>query len=168
MVRRLPPYPARVDFVTPLAPEICLRTLRRQARKTTCPPLVLTQHGPQVQIVALGWCERRKRTGGLWRFRFEGELVATQAGTRLHGHLAFNQRLNTALLSMGGCSGMFSAVGVTFAAYRPAEGTFLALLSLLFLGLYVIFFASYHRTIQREGAALLDDLYRWLVLPETA
>lgn len=158
----------RIEFVTPLAPETCIATLKRRVRHTQHPPLTLRQHDHRVQIVALAWRERHGRALGWWRFRVDGELVATQAGTRFSGKLSYNRQFNTALLSMGGCSGVFSALGVAFAAYEPAQGTFPALLALLFLGLFVVFFASYLRATHQEGAALLDDLYTWLVLPETA
>lgn len=154
------PADFRLDLVTPLPLENCLKALKRGAAHTTDQRLTVHIDGDHVWIVCATQRSRDGHTAGIWLFRFQGTCTATPIGTHVEGIVVRNKYLEGVLALPGIITGVFCVLGIALAV------PFVAALSLILLILLAGFYVVYQRLLTRQAHDLVNWIQEWLLVPQ--
>jgi hypothetical protein len=155
-------YPAdfRLDLVTPLSLEDCLKSLKRGAARTTDQCLAVHIDGSRVRIVCGTQRGRGGQAAGMWLFRFQGCLTQISIGTHVEGIVVRNKYLEGLLALPGIITGVFCVLGIALAV------PFVAALSLILLVMLAGFYVYYQKLLTHQAHDLLNWIQEWLLVPQ--
>ena len=154
------PAEPRLDLVTPLPLDDCLKALKRGAARTTDQRLAVHIDGDHVRIVCTTQRRRDGQAAGIWLFRFQGHLTPTGIGTHVEGIVVRNLYLDSLLAVPGIITGVFCVLGIALAV------PFVAALSLILLVLLAGFYVYYQRLLTRQASDLVNWVQEWLLIPQ--
>jgi hypothetical protein len=142
-----------VEFVTALALDESVRCLGGSPRRFGGQELCVRVQGDRV-LVEVGWQHHgAEEAPGLWLLRFEGVLIPGDAGTRVLGQVVRNSTLETLLTVPGLITSVFAVLGIALAV------PFVAILSVILLGLFVAYYVYFQKLLNRQA----HDLADWVV-----
>lgn len=154
------PANARLDLVTPLPLEDCLKALKRCAAQNTVQRLSVHAEDGQVLIVSSTQRGRDGQAAGLWLFRFQGCITPTDIGTHVEGFIVRNRVLESVLAVPGIVTGLFGVVGIAL------NVPFVAVLSPILLVMLAGFYGYFQTLVRRQADDLMRWLPEWLLVPQ--
>lgn len=160
MTSEPPNTTSRLDFVTALPVDDCLRLLTRGARRTAERRLLVQLKG---DALVVEWAALRVRRGQaplLWLLRFEGDLTPVSTGTRVRGGVVRNRALESLLAVPGLVAALCGVLGIAL------DVPFVAILSAIFLTLFATYYVQYRHLLNRQAHDLLRWVYEWLTVPQ--
>jgi hypothetical protein len=151
---------SRLDFVTPLTRDDCLRTLQQGARRVTNQTLAVRAEDEDRLWIASTWgVDGRGRPSVLWLFRFAGTLTEIEIGTHVYGTIARNPVVEGGLALAGI---VVVVIGAGFALIDPWVGVLVSPVVVLLGGFYVF----YQRLLRRQARDLLAWIEMMLLVPQ--
>jgi hypothetical protein len=151
---------SRLDFVTALPVDDCLRLLKRGARRTAERRLLVQLKGDALSVEWAALRVRRGQAPLLWLLRFEGDLTPVSTGTRVRGSVVHNTRLESLLIVPGLITVLCCGLGIAL------EVQFVSILSVILLILFATYYGLYRHLLSRQAHDLLRWVYEWLTVPQ--
>jgi hypothetical protein len=96
----------------------------------------------------------------LWLLRFEGSLTPISVGTRVHGVVVRNNRLEGGLAVVGILTAALSVLGIALSV------PFIGSLSLILLILFAAYYVHYQKLLNQQAHDLRQWVYEWLTVPQ--
>jgi hypothetical protein len=156
------PHPAefRLDLVTPLPLEDCVRALKHGAAQMTDQRLSVHTDENRVLIVSSTQRRRDGQAVGVWLFHFQGDFTPTPIGTHVEGIIVRNKVLEGVLAVPGIVTGVFCVLGIAL------NVPFVAVLSLILLAMLAGFYVYYQTLLNHQARDLLHKVQAWLLVPQ--
>jgi len=151
---------SRLDFVTALAVDDCLRLLKRGARRMAERRLLVQLKG---DVLRVEWAALRIRRGQaplLWLFRFEGDLTPVRTGTRVRGSVVHNMKLESLMVIPGLITALCGGLGIAL------DVQYVPILAAILLILFTTYYALYRHLLNQQAHDLLRWVYEWLTVPQ--
>jgi len=150
----------RVDFVTVLSVDDCVRSLKHGAARHVEQRLSVRLTDGRLFIESLAGHARRGQSSQLWLLRFEGSLTPVSVGTRVHGVVVRNNRLEGGLAAAGMVTAALSVVGIALSL------PFVGILSVFLLILFAAYYVHYQKLANQQATDLRQWVYEWLTIPQ--
>lgn len=150
----------RVDFVTVLSVDDCVSSLQRGAAGRVEPRLSVRLKDGRIFIESLVGHARRGQPSPLWLLRFEGSLTPVSVGTRVHGVVVRNNRLESGLAAVGIVTAALAVLGIALSV------PFIGALSVILLILFAAYYVRYQKLLNQQAADLRQWVYEWLTVPQ--
>jgi hypothetical protein len=150
----------RVDFVTVLSVDDCVRSLKRAAAGNAEQRLSVRLNDGRIFIESLIGHTRRGQPSQLWLLRFEGSLTPVSVGTRVHGEVVRNNKLEGSLAAVGIVTAVLSVLGIALSV------PFIGALSVILLILFAAYYVRYQKLLNQQATDLRQWVYEWLTIPQ--
>jgi len=150
----------RIDFVTALSVDDCVNTLRHGAARTVEQWLSVRLKDGRVFVESLAGRNRRGQPSQLWLLRFEGHLTPVSVGTRVHGVVVRNSKLEGGLAVVGIVTAALSVLGIALSV------PFIGVLSVFLLILFAAYYVRYQKLLNQQAHDLRQWVYEWLTVPQ--
>jgi hypothetical protein len=154
------PSQPNIDFVTVLSVDDCVSSLERGAVGTVEQWLSVRLKDGRIFIESLAGQNHRGQSSQLWLLRFEGTLTPVSVGTRVHGVVVRNNRLEGGLAGVGIVTAVLSVLGIALSV--PFIGT----LSVFLLVLFAAYYVRYQKLLTQRDHDLRQWIYECLIAPQ--
>ncbi len=149
-----------LDFVTALPVDESIRCLKRNIRRLKGQRIFVRQEDKRL-LIESGWhAGNANEPPGLWLCRFEGELTPVSVGTRVHGRVVRNGRLELLLTLPGLITSVFAVLGIAL------NVLFVAALSAMMLALFMAYYVYFQKLLGRQARELSQWVFASLTVPE--
>jgi hypothetical protein len=150
----------RIDFVTVLSVDDCVRSLKHGAARTVEQWLSVRLKDGRILVESLAGRNHRGQPSQLWLLRFEGSLTPISVGTRVHGVVVRNNRLEGGLAVVGILTAALSVLGIALSV------PFIGSLSVILLILFAAYYVHYQKLLNQQAHDLRQWVYEWLTVPQ--